>query len=55
MLYTCQVAWILLLLVLLSTLSVIIVHNMPNESFTFSYDVKRGLEIEFKPTPKYNR
>jgi hypothetical protein len=21
---------------------------MPNESFTFSYDVKRGLEIEFK-------
>jgi hypothetical protein len=48
MLYTCQVAWILLLLVLLSTLSVIVVHNMPNESFTFSYDVKRGLEIEFK-------
>ncbi|MFL6331274.1 MAG: hypothetical protein ACJ705_09700 [Nitrososphaeraceae archaeon] len=27
---------------------------MPNESFTFSYDVKRGLVIEFKPTPKYN-
>ena len=49
MLYTCQVAWILLLLVLLSTLSIIVVHNMP------SYDVKRGLEIEFKPTPKYNR
>jgi hypothetical protein len=22
---------------------------MPNESFAFSYDVKRGLEIEFKP------
>ncbi len=43
MLYTCQVAWILLLLVLLSTLSVVAVHNMPNESFT-------TLEIEFKPT-----
>lgn len=27
---------------------------MPNESFTFSYDAKRGLEIEFKPRPKYN-
>jgi hypothetical protein len=22
---------------------------MPNESFAFSYDAKRGLEIEFKP------
>jgi len=22
---------------------------MPNESFAFSYDVKRGLEIEFRP------
>jgi hypothetical protein len=28
---------------------------MPNESFIFSYDVKRGLEIEFKPRPKHNR
>jgi hypothetical protein len=28
---------------------------MPNESFAFSYDAKRGLEIEFKPRAKYNR
>lgn len=28
---------------------------MSNESFIFSYDVKRGLEIEFKPRPKHNR
>ena len=28
---------------------------MPNESFAFSYDVKRGLEIEFKPRLKHNR
>ena len=27
---------------------------MPNESFAFSYDVKRGLEIEFKPRLKHN-
>jgi hypothetical protein len=28
---------------------------MPNESFAFSYDAKRGLEIEFKPRLKHNR
>ena len=28
---------------------------MPNESFAFSYDVKRGLEIEFKPRAKHSR
>ena len=27
----------------------------PNESFAFSYDIKRGLEIEFKPRATYNR
>ncbi|HJT48578.1 MAG TPA: hypothetical protein VJ729_10400 [Nitrososphaeraceae archaeon] len=26
-----------------------------NESFVFSYDVKRGLEIEFKPRGKHSR
>ena len=25
----------------------------PNESYAFSYDAKRGLEIEFKPRAKY--
>jgi hypothetical protein len=28
---------------------------MPNESFAFSYDAKRGLQIEFKPRLKHNR
>jgi hypothetical protein len=27
----------------------------PNESFVFSYDLKRGLEIEFKPRAKNSR
>ena len=28
---------------------------MQNESYTFSYDAKRGLEIEFKPRAKHSR
>ena len=28
---------------------------MPNESYAFSYDAKRGLEIEFKPRAKPSR
>ena len=28
---------------------------MSNESFAFSYDAKRGLEIEFKPRAKHSR
>jgi hypothetical protein len=27
----------------------------PNESFVFSYDSKRGLEIEFRPRAKHSR
>jgi hypothetical protein len=29
--------------------------TMSNESFAFRYDVKRGLEIEFKPRLNHNR